>query len=630
MLCCAAVMAAAGCHNNTQNSGYGIEWVTLGDDPGDFVSYVVTVDSVTLTRSDGAVVTAVSTAESVDFAQLTDFSELWSSAPIPTGTYVSASIVIDYTSAVISVLQNGVPVQATVKGPTGAAVTTVTVLVTFDTANQPNLTPSYATSHAARLAINFHPGSSTSLDLTTSPPAVVVNPWFTAAIAPADTKPIRIRGPLINSSTILGTYSVYVRPFHDEVDNLGTVSIFNTANTIYTIDGVTAAGSAPLTTLSQLSAGITMTAAYTTLTPTVAPASGSPLEPGTAGIFYSNYVIAGSSLEDTVTSRLTGVVTARTGNTLTLADATLSINTGAFTYELPPVVTQVLVDSTTNVTEDGRTTLSPLTSADIAVGQHIEAIGVYSMPTADLVVLDATGASGNNGRVRLQQTQLWGQLVAGSTGALTLNTATIDDLPVAGFNFAGNGATAAQNPVPALFSVNTGTFDAAALAAGTPLWINGIVDAFGAAPPDFTAVAGGVVQEAAEPASLRVIWKAATNTPFTTLSTGYAILNLANAELGSAILRIGPESIDATTLATGPAIVPAATPVPATGTFPSFLPGFALGTSAGGITMYSSFSTYSTALKTEFASAGATYLEAHGTYNRATNTFTANSIDVVF
>jgi hypothetical protein len=627
-LLCAIAIAAAGCHNNTTNSGYGVTWVTLSDSPGNFASYVVNVDSVTLTRNDGAVVTAVATPESVDFAQLSDFSELWSSAPIPDGTYLSATITIDYTSAVISVLVNGAPVTATVVGPTGAAVTTVAVTVTFDANNPLTITPSYASTHAERLALDFHASTSSVVNLSTSPPTVTVNPYFTAAIAPADTKLIRVRGPLINSSATLGTYSVYVRPFHDEVNALGQLTIFNSANTVYTIDGTTYVGAPGISVLSQLSAGVTVTAAYTTLTPTVAPATGSPLEAGTAGIFNSTYVIAGNSLENTITQRLTGLVTARSGSTLTLADSTLSVNSGAFSYETAP--TSVLIDNTTSVTEDGQATAAPLTPASIAVGQHIEALGIYQLPASGVVTLDATGASGNKGSVRLQQTQLFGQLVTGAAGSLALNLQAIDDYPVGAFNFAGNGASAAQDPVPGSFSVNTGAFDASALPAGTPLWINGFASAFGTAPPDFAAVTGGVVQEASEPASLIINWNTGTTAPFTTAGNTGLVVNLTNLTNSTAFVQIGPENLGLLTLAASPSIVPTSTPPTTTGTFPSFLPAFSLGTSSGGITVHNDFPSFVTALTAAVGGGTvAVYLEARGTFNRATNVFTANSIDVV-
>ena len=94
--------------------------------------------------------------------------------------------------------------------------------------------------------------------------------------------------------------------------------MFNDANTVYQIDGVTYVGSAGLDLLSQLSAGTTMTAAYTNYQPSATLNS-----TVTAGKFNSTYVVAGSTLEDFYTQGLEGDVIARSGNTLTLRGATL-------------------------------------------------------------------------------------------------------------------------------------------------------------------------------------------------------------------------------------------------------------------------------------------------------------------
>ena len=74
LICVAALLA--GCHRNPNTSYYGIAWITLTDEPGDYTSYVVTIDSVTLTRSDGYVATAVGTPEIVDLAQIHNIAEL--------------------------------------------------------------------------------------------------------------------------------------------------------------------------------------------------------------------------------------------------------------------------------------------------------------------------------------------------------------------------------------------------------------------------------------------------------------------------------------------------------------------------------------------------------------------------
>ena len=69
----------------------------VSDEPGDFTSYIITIDSVTLTRNDGIVVTAAGTPEIVDLTQVHNIAELWSSGSIPDGTYTSATITVDYT-----------------------------------------------------------------------------------------------------------------------------------------------------------------------------------------------------------------------------------------------------------------------------------------------------------------------------------------------------------------------------------------------------------------------------------------------------------------------------------------------------------------------------------------------------
>ncbi len=118
-LLCAAAVVAAGCHGNNETSGFGQAWVTLTDQPSDFTSYIVNVDSVTLTGQNVGVVGAVQTVETVDFTKFSNISELWASASIPNDTYTSATITLDYTSAVISVLVNGKSMPATVQDYSG-------------------------------------------------------------------------------------------------------------------------------------------------------------------------------------------------------------------------------------------------------------------------------------------------------------------------------------------------------------------------------------------------------------------------------------------------------------------------------------------------------------------------------
>lgn len=630
-LLCAAGIFAAGCHSNNYASGYGIGWVTLSDTPGEFTSYTVNVVSVNLTGIAVGLYGSNLAPETVDFTKLDNIAELWGSASIPNDTYTSASIVLDYTNANISVMVNGVPTKATVVDSTGAAVTTQTINVTLDPANPLVIQPTYASSSAVRLAVNFDLAASNVVNMATSPPTVTVKPYMTMATSAPDTKPIRVRGPLINSSVGFGTYSVYVRPFLDEYNNLGTVSIFNDANTVYTINGTTYVGAPGLSVLSQVSAGTTVTAAYTTYQP-----SATLNAAVTAGIFNSTFVLAGSTLEDFYTQGLEGDVIARSGNTLTLRSSTLEYNytlTGYGAGQYNDADAVVLLGPSTIVTVDENTTLTGLNYNSVSVGQHITARGIYSLSASGVVTLDATGnSSANTGSVRIQPAELWGSLVSSATGGLVLNLQTINNWPVSVYNFSGNGASGV---VPASYAVSTGALAAPAGAvAGDPLWIDGIATPFGSAPPDFNAFS--INTELSVPARLQVDWTSSgTAAPFATLTSTGLTIDLNNASYSSGVIRIGSESIDLKSLAASPLVVPQPTPAATPGLPAVFLPLFAIGnltTTAAttGIAVYNSFPTFVTHLPTSIVAATpALHFVAVGTYNRSSNTFTASSIDVV-
>ncbi|HEY0748932.1 MAG TPA: hypothetical protein VGD63_19670 [Steroidobacteraceae bacterium] len=627
---CTVGLLAAGCHNHNIDSGFGVAWTSLttSDDAGQFTSYLVTIDSVVMIgKADGSV-TAIAVPETVDLTKLTSISELWATASLPVDTYTSAIITLDYTNAQISVLQNGVPVKATIKDPSGATPTTVAVTVNFDPANGLTLQPTLNTSNALRLAFGFDLNGSNKIDLTTSPPTVTVKPFMSVSTTASDTKLIRVRGPLINSNVNIGTYTTVVRPFFDEVNSLGTLSLFNSASTIYTLGGTTYVGSSGLTQLSQTSAGSTETAAFTTFEPTTTPAAGV-----NAGIFHSVYVVAGSTLEDFYTSGLEGDVIARNGNVLTVRGATLFVNLSQV-VQYENLDSQVTVGPSTLVTADGISTLGALNYNSISVGQHITARGLYSLSAANVTMLDATGSSATNtGSVRLQSTELFGTLVSSAAGTLDLNLQAINNWPATVYNFAGNGVSTAQDPTAANYVVDTGALTLPTAAPGDPLWIDGYTSPFGKAPPDFIAEA--VNSEATEPATLQVIWTGTgTTTPFATATASGLTINLANAAFGSGTLRIGADSVNIATLSTNPTIVSAAA-APASNGLPLFAPVFSVGPGAisesavAAIQSFNGFAAFVTQLNTTLASTAATQLVARGFFNPTTSTFTASSIDVV-
>jgi hypothetical protein len=112
-------------------------------------------------------------------------------------------------------------------------------------------------------------------------------------------------------------------------------------------------------------------------------------------------------------------------------------------------------------------------------------------------------------------------------------------------------------------------------------------------------------------------------------------INLANTSIGSAVIRVGPESIALASLPASPqfTVVPQAgiaSSVPRVALFtPRFSYGDPTAVAPAGIHVFSAFGTFATDLTTALATAAALQMEAHGTYNRATNTFSASSVDVV-
>ena len=350
----------------------------------------------------------------------------------------------------------------------------------------------------------------------------------------------------------------------------------------------------------------------------------------------------------------------RAGDTVTLLGSTLFLNTAnTYTYEVAP--TQLLLGPGTIVTADDNSTLTGLNSGSIAVGQHISARGIYSVLANGIVQLDATGTSSTNtGSVRLQTTEFWGSLVSSAAGGLVMNLSSINDFPVSDYDFTGNGATAAQNPSPATFSVNTaGLTLPLGTAAGDPVWVNGFLTRFGSAPPDLDADAAnnelsvqtaggqeggaastapgvetcGVGSQVCNPGSLQVVWTSppGTTAPFDTVSSSGFTINLAQAEYLTGVIRIGPQSIDLKSI---PAVTVVPTTLPVTSTFSPLYafgnPGVTATTAVTGISVYSSFSQFIAALTPAISATNPVkQLEARGVYDRATNTFIATSVNVV-
>src|SRR5215472_9222984 len=98
-LVCAAAALLGACHTSTPPPP-GTPVLTMGDlnNSGDFMSYIINIDAIQLTRSDGTVVTPLVTPVTVDLARLNSMTELLEAPALPEGTYKSGRVVLDYTA----------------------------------------------------------------------------------------------------------------------------------------------------------------------------------------------------------------------------------------------------------------------------------------------------------------------------------------------------------------------------------------------------------------------------------------------------------------------------------------------------------------------------------------------------
>ncbi|HYL70026.1 MAG TPA: DUF4382 domain-containing protein, partial [Candidatus Dormibacteraeota bacterium] len=434
----------------------GTAMVTVTDMPGDFLSYMVNIVSLKLTRADGTTVETVPATTTVDFAQLVKLSEVVSAQQVPQGDYTGVALTLDYSAAKI-VIDNGaggltVPAANIMNGATNAALVSPNNQLTV-TLQLPSGMPLVVTGGAvSHLALDFNLSASntvapSTIDSSTMASAVkvMVNPVLVASLTPDLTRPTRVRGPLVSVTNTASqtSYTVKVFPFFtDQDDGMGQVVVNTTSTTAFTINGTSATGNAGLTALAALPAG-TMTLAFGTFDTTTKA-------------FTATQVFAGTSVPGAGLDSVEGTVVARSGDVLTVSNPFFEprdgggvsggqVSSGAMSgsamggtmgaaAEFGCFTRQVAVTvaSTTMVSEDGQTgTFGP---SAISVGQHLQAFGTFGSDMSGNPTLDAS-----SGSVRLMVTRAWGQFSSEAGGVVTMSLQALDGLPASVFNFAGTG-----------------------------------------------------------------------------------------------------------------------------------------------------------------------------------------------
>jgi len=530
----------------------------------------------------------------VDFARFVDLTEFVTAVTIPSGSYVSATLNLDYTNADIQVDDgNGTPVPVTpanIRDSQGSPVTTMSMTVKFDNARQLVIAPLVS----SLLDLDFNLAASNLVNM--SGPVVTVNPLLVADVNPDAPKPHRIRGPLDSVNTQAGSFTLILRPFNLLQGDHGRLSFVTDSNTTFEIDQASFTGSVGLAAL----------AAKPQLTATVAIGT---LDPATRR-FTATEVLAGSSVSFGTSDVLTGSVIARSNNNiLTVQGAEIVRSNGTLSFQNTVSVT--VANTTTVVSQRNpsgpQIAIVPDISA-ISVGQRVTVFGTLN-PAG--TTMDATSAT--SGLVRLLVTQLNGHangVPAGNTLVMTLDK--IDGRPIGLFDFSGTGTTG-NDAIPTSYQVAISTLSPAGITSGTPLKVRGFVRPFGQATAtnDFGAIT--LIDVTNAPATLVVGWPSLESTPFNSFPAGRLVVNLTNAGLLHDVFRGGA---DTRLLTSDTPTVQALNPARGL---------FVIGIN-GAVQVYTQLSAYQAALQADLAAGrkARSFVASGGTYIDATKTLTSS------
>jgi hypothetical protein len=479
-----------------------------------------------------------------------------SSARLSLGFNLAASNVINLAQKTVTVMPliaaSTLPIDSKVvriRGPLGSINSSSTGftsgIVPFDFGNAGSGSLGVAAQSVTTFEINGTPstGSAGITKLAALKPGVMVEAFGTLTTSTISSSSSFLSG--------VGTSSASTETCSD-----GTTPVTGTTGGLYCADGSTLTSSGTVETCSDGTTPVTGTtgglycADGSTLTTSTDNADDSGSLTATTVNFSASQVLAGSSVQGDGFDRVSGIVTGRSGDTLTIDEGTLVTSEG--TNSLIAGTATVKIGPNTQVTQFGGASTEANGLPDISVGSLIYAFGTASAISTSSVTLDASA-----GRVRLGQTTASGLVTVQGTTAdtLTLNLATLGGRSAASFDFAGTGTSASVDASAAVYQVTTANLTLTNATVGSPVEVTGTVTPFGSAPPDLTGTA--LLDYTTINAELVMDYGAGTPAPFVSYSTTELELDARNSAVGVRHeIQIGPQTVNIQGIASDPIIVP--------------------------------------------------------------------------
>jgi hypothetical protein len=434
-------------------SGNGELTVAMRDASGDFLSYTVDVTSLRLSRANGDVVETVPLTSRIDFSEVAELTEFFTVATIPSGIYTRVVMNLDFTHSQIVVQSDtGAELPAVAVDASGNPLTTLTVAIELPDTEPVRIAPGIP----AAITLDFDLDASNTVDLTTNPAKVTVQPFLSVIPQLEQDRDHRVRGVLAAVDSSASSVTLNVRPFHLRQGGFGNVTFNTDDQTHFEVNGAALVGADGLAAMAALAQG----------TPVVANGTVS------SRTLTASTVLAGSSVPWANGDVVNGVVTARNGDSLTVKGADFDFADGSHGFR---GAFTVLVGDDTRVTSLDSDTMAR-TKDSISVGSRIIAFGQMS----DVSTLDATA-----GRVRLVVTRLTGNVV--QLDPLAVNLVELGGLRPSAFDFAGTGSSASSNADPTHYLIDTSTLSLTGIGSNDLIKARGFVHAFGAASPAFDA-----------------------------------------------------------------------------------------------------------------------------------------------